>query len=214
MGKRAAAALLTACLCLLLCGCGGEKHPTMRCVDISDLSLSEAGNSAMKLQYPDELWYGADDMDPLIIYYRSTMGTDRVVNINVQKAGECRTVLTERDMKDIVDGVQKTNVSLDIKNAELRDLNGSTVIYMEATLHFTDEIIDVLLESGQLTQADLDAMGGREALLTRQPTEEMLLYLVKDGWLYIYVGAYFEEKYYNMVLDTITVLAQTTESIG
>lgn len=215
MRKRAVAALLAACLCLMLCGCGGEKYPSMRCVDISDLSLSKVSNSVMSLRYPDELWYGVDDREPLTIYYRSTMGTDRVVNINADKLFECRTAPTERDMNDIVDGLKEMYAStIDIKSAELRDLNGSTVIYMESTLRFTDDMIDDWLESGRLTQADLDAMGGREVLLALPPTEQMFLYLMKDGWLYLYTGTYFEEKYYDMVLDTITVLAQTTESVG
>lgn len=214
MRKRIIAALLAACLCLMLCGCGGEKYPSMRCVDISNLSLSEASNSVMSLRYPDELWYGADDTDPLIIYYRSTMGTDQVININAQKLSECRTAPTEQDMKDIVDGVQEMYVSIDIKDAELRDLNGSTVIYMEGTFSFTDDVIDLVLESGKWTQADLDAMGGREVLLALPPTEQMFLYLVKDGWLYLYTGTYFDEQHHDMVLDTITVLAQTTESVG
>lgn len=214
MRKRIIAALLAACLCLMLCGCGGEKYPSMRCVDISNLSLSEASNSVMSLRYPDELWVGADGTEPLEIYYQSTMDTDQVVNINAQKLSECRTAPTEQDMNDLVDALQEMYAFIDIKSAELRDLDGSTVIYMEGTFSFTDDVIDLVLESGKWTQADLDAMGGREVLLALPPTEQMFLYLVKDGWLYLYTGTYFNEQQHDMVLDTITVLAQTTESVG
>lgn len=212
--KKRIAALIAACLCLTLCGCGGKAYPKMRCVDISGLPLSEVSNSAVKVQYPNELWYGVGDTDPLELYYQPTMETDQVININVQKLSECRAEPTEQDMKDIVDGLKEMYVSIDIKDAELRDLNGSTVIYMEGTFSFADDVIDLVLESGKWTQAYLDAMGGREALLALPPTEQMFLYLVKDGWLYLYTGTYFEEQHHDMVLDTITVLAQTTESVG
>ena len=218
MNRKTFAALAAVCLvlCLILAGCGTvseEDYPPLEKVDLSSMTLETVGNSTFSVQYPAGKWIGSDGTSPLIIYYTDTLDTGEAVNINVQQSGTYSGKFTEKYMNKLTDGITESFPNIEILNAELRSINGKSVIYTETVTRFNDEMLDRLLEQGVLTQEDIDGAGGRDAILSIPPTDQITLYAVTGAYLYIYTGTYFEESQKADLLQAMTVMAQTTAEV-
>lgn len=212
----AAAAAVCLMLCLILAGCGAvneEDYPPLEKVDLSSMTLETVGNSTFSVQYPAGKWTGSDGTSPLIIYYSDTLGTGEAVNINVQQSGTYSGKFTEKYMNKLTDGITESFPNIEILRAELRSINGRSVICTETVTRFNDEMLDLLLEQGVLTQADIDNAGGRDVILSIPPTDQITLYAVTGAYLYIYTGTYYEESQKADVLQALTVMAQTTAEV-
>ena len=202
-------------MCLMLCSCGdaassAANAPILEAADTSSLELGEVSNASFSMQYPSEDWYGYDGSDPLFVYYY----TDQAVNINVQKSANYNAKLTEKDLKDVVADLSdsENGLSVELVTSELRAFDGETVLYFEIVSQMTDAVIDYMLESGTWTQDFLDSIGGREVLLNIPPNDQIIIYAVIDGGLYVYTGTYYGADQKDNVLDCMTVLMQTTKS--
>ena len=218
MKRKYFAALAAVCLvlCLILAGCGAvseEDYPPLEKVDLSSMTLETVGNSTFSVQYPANKWTGSDGTSPLIIYYTDTLDTGEAVNINVQQSGTYSGKFTEKYMNKLTDGITESFPNIEILRAELRSINGKSVIYTETVTRFNDEMLDLLLEQGVLTQDDVDAAGGRDAILSIPPTDQITLYAVTGAYLYIYTGTYYEESQKADLLQAMTVMAQTTAEV-
>lgn len=216
MKRKTAAVLAAACLalCLIFAGCGIdlEAYPPIEPVNIEAEELATSANSTFSVQYPAGKWTGTNDTAPLIIYYSETMDSNRAVNVNVQRSGTYGGKFTEKEMNQLAESLVNSPSS-DLKSAELRSLNGKSIICIESSTRITDESLDLLLEQGVITQADIDAAGGRDALLATPPADQVTLYAVRGAYLYIYTGTYYEESQKDDVLECINVLIQTTEEV-
>ena len=167
MKRKAFAALTAVCLalCLILAGCGTvseEDYPPLEKVDLSSMTLGTVSNSTFSTQYPADKWTGSDGTSPLIIYYNDTQGTGQAVNINAQQSGTYSGKFTEKYMNKLTESITESFPNIEILNAELRSINGKSVIYTETVTRFNDELLDRLLEQGVITQDDVDAAGGRD----------------------------------------------------
>lgn len=218
MKRKYFAALAAVCLtlCLILAGCGAvseEDYPPLEKVDLSSMTLETVGNSTFSVQYPAGKWIGSDGTSPLIIYYTDTLDTGEAVNINVQQSGTYSGKFTEKYMNKLTDGITESFPNIEILRAELRSINGKSVICTETVTRFNDEMLDLLLEQGVLTQEDIDGAGGRDAILSLPPTDQITLYAVTGAYLYIYTGTYYEESQKADLLQAMTVMAQTTAEV-
>lgn len=213
-------AALAAMLLALLCACGGNNnspaedtdYPAMEAADLSAMELSLASNSAMSAQYNADEWYGEDVSGLLTFYYLPTLDTDNVANVNAQKLSQFDDALDSNMAQELEKNLSSNYAFLSVGKTELKTLNGAPVIYMEGTFSFTDEVIDFMLKDGGWTQEDIDALGGREAILALPETNQSYLYTVKDGWLYLFTGTYYAADQGAAVLECMTVLAQTAQS--
>lgn len=213
-------AALAAMLLALLCACGGNNntpaedtdYPAMEAADLSAMELSLASNSAMSAQYNADEWYGEDVSGLLTFYYLPTLDTDNVANVNAQKLSQFDDALDSNMAQELEKNLSSNYAFLSVGKTELKTLNGAPVIYMEGTFRFTDEVIDFMLKDGGWTQEDIDALGGREAILALPETNQSYLYTVKDGWLYLFTGTYYAADQGAAVLECMTVLAQTAQS--
>lgn len=218
MKRKAFAALAAVCLvlCLILAGCGTvseEDYPPLEKVDLSSMTLGTVSNSTFSTQYPVGKWTGTDGTSPLIIYYNDTIDSGKAVNINVQQSGIYSGKFTEKYMNKLVESITESFPNIEFVKAELRSINGKSVIYTETVTQYTDEVLDRLLEQGVITQTDIDNAGGREAILATPPTDQVTLYAVIGPYLYIYTGTYYEESQKADVLEALTVMAQTTAEV-
>ena len=212
-------AALAAMLLTLLCACGGNStsaentdYPAMEAVDLGTMELSLASNSTMSAQYNADEWYGEDVSGLLTFYYLPTIDTDKVANINAQKLMQFDDVLDSKMAQELEKELSKSYAFLSVNETALKSLNGTPVICMTGTFSFTDEVIDFMLKDGGWTQEDIDALGGREAILALPETNQLYLYMVKDGWLYLFTGTYYTADQSAAVLECMTVLAQTAQS--
>lgn len=215
-------AALAAMLLALLCACGGNNntpaedtdYPAMEAADLSAMELSLASNSAMSAQYNADEWYGEDVSGLLTFYYLPTLDTDNVANVNAQKLSQFDDALDSNMAQELEKNLSNNYAFLSVGKTEMKTLNGAPVIYMEGTFSFTDEVIDFMLKDGGWTQEDIDALGGREAILALPETNQSYLYTVKDGWLYLFTGTYYAADQGAAVLECMTVLAQTAQSVA
>ncbi len=213
-------AALVAMLLALLCACGGNNntpaedtdYPAMEAADLSAMELGLASNSAMLAQYNADEWYGEDVSGLLTFYYLPTLDTDNVANVNAQKLSQFDDALDSNMAQELEKNLSNNYAFLSVGKTEMKTLNDAPVIYMEGTFSFTDEVIDFMLKDGGWTQEDIDALGGREAILALPETNQSYLYTVKDGWLYLFTGTYYAADQGAAVLECMTVLAQTAQS--
>lgn len=213
-------AALAAMLLALLCACGGNNntpaedtdYPAMEAADLSAMELGLASNSAMSAQYNADEWYGEDVSGLLTFYYLPTLDTDNVANVNAQKLSQFNDALDSSMAQELEKNLSDNYAFLSVGKTEMKTLNGAPVIYMEGTFSFTDEVIDFMLKDGGWTQENIDALGGREAILALPETNQSYLYTVKDGWLYLFTGTYYAANQGAAVLECMTVLAQTAQS--
>lgn len=218
MKRKTFAAVTAVCLalCLILAGCGTvneEDYPPLEKVDLASMTLETVSNSTFSMQYPADKWTGTDGTSPLIVYYNDTAESSQAVNINAQQSGTYSGKFTEKYMNKLVESITESFPNIEFVKAELRSINGKSVIYTETVSGFSDEMLDLLLEKGVLTQDAIDAAGGREAILAIPPTDQVTLYAVTGAYLYVYTGSYYEESQRADVLEALTVMAQTTAEV-
>lgn len=218
MKRKTFAAVAAVCLvlCLILAGCGTvneEDYPPLEKVDLSSMTLETVSNSTFSTQYPAGKWTGVSDISPLIVYYNDTMDSGKAVNINVQRAGLYSGKFTKNYMNKLVASITESSPNIEIVTAELRSINGKSVVYTERVARLTNESIDLFLENGYITQEDIDNAGGREALIATPPTDQIVLYAVAGAYLYVYSGTYYEESQKDDVLQALIVMAQTTAEV-
>ena len=218
MKRKTFAALAAVCLvlCLILAGCGTvneEDYPPLEKVDLTSMTLETVSNSTFSMQYPAGKWTGTDGTAPLIVYYNDTVDSSQATNINAQRSSTYSGKFTKNYMNKLVESITESYPNIEIVKAELRSINGKSVIYTETISGFSDEMLDLLLEKGVLTQDAIDAAGGREAILAIPPTDQITLYAVTGPYLYIYTGSYYEESQKADVLEALIVMAQTTAEV-
>ena len=68
-----------------------------------------------------------------------------------------------------------------------------------------------MIESGAITEAQIESMGGREALLSIPETNQIQIYAVIDGNLMIYTGTFYDENSREETLDVMRIMIDTTK---
>lgn len=213
-GLKRAAAVALALMLMLAAGCFGKAdYPEMEPVNTADMALASTEDGSIRISYPADLWTVQEGVSPLTLMYTETMDTDSVCNVNVQVSQEFTGDLTENDMQKLLDATNEYVGYITVDLAELRQLNGQPVIYWECTIQFTEEIMDAAIEAGGLTEQEIEAYGGREALLNIPPTHQIMMYAVADGCLFTYVGTYYDGAQKQSVLDALTVIIPNTEKV-
>ena len=203
MRKRLPALVLSLLLVLALCACGESKvdYPALDAPDLDTMTLSE--------------WLADPSIDPLTFYYLAdTSDEENMVNINVGFLLSGVKRLTEDDMSGMLAELEgEYSNELTIQEKRMCSLDGSAAIYMEGTMQFTDKTIDLMIENGAFTQEEIDAFGGRDALLSVPPVSQLYIFSVNGGDLFICTGTYFSADQKADVLEGMTVLARTAESV-
>ena len=203
-------------ICLLLAltaGCGSDAdYPVMEDIELpSDLQECTDGNYTA--QYDQNVWV-YDDSLGFAIYnkeiYESGNPDGNCDNINVVVSQAYEGSLTEDDMNEIISQVESMGISGFVINMnEMRTFLDQPVIYYESSVRLTDDMIDLLIEQGSLTEEDVEAYGGRETLIESAATNQITVCAVVDGYIVIVTGTYYSDENKEMVLDGIKTLIKT-----
>lgn len=200
---------------LLLAGCSAKAdYPEMKAVDTAGLELAEAADSSVKFSYPADQWTEMEGSSPLTVAYNESLDQEYVCNLNVQFSQDYNGTLKEKDLKSMMDEMETYAGYMEVTTSELRLLAGEPVIYMECVTQFNDEYLDLLIEQGAVSEADIEAMGGREVFLNIPATEQIMMYAAVDGGLFVYVGTYYDDAQKQAVTDLMTVVIPTTKKAG
>lgn len=190
-----------------------DSYPVIEAVDYSGMELETISNSEMSYSYPAGEWEQIFD-DPLQIAWEETINTNQAVNINMNVEA---TGVTQDDwMDDLMEELSNENLEsagygITVEASEVRSLNGEPVVYMELITQITDEMLDLMIDSGIYTEEMIDSIGGRETLLAAPPTTQIAIYTVKDGTILSCTGTYYAPEQKQNVLDTMSIMIQTAE---
>ncbi|MCH5340357.1 MAG: hypothetical protein J1E01_02705 [Acetatifactor sp.] len=194
-------------------GDNAENYPVIEAADYSDMELETISNSQMSYSFPAGEWMKILD-NPLQIAWMETVTTTQAVNISVSLVSTSKLSKNWIDdaLKELQGGFTETyNDAITIESMDVRTLDGEKVIYSEVVTKINDEMIDLLIEEGVYTEAQIEASGGREALLAIPPTTQIAIYAEKDGYGFVCTGTYYAEDQKQMVLDTMTIMLGTME---
>lgn len=190
-----------------------DSYSVIEAVDYSGMDLETISNSEMSYSFPAGEWKKIFD-DPLQIAWEETINTNQAVNINmnVEATGVTQDNWTDDLMEQLSrENFESAGYSISVEASEVRSLNGEPVVYMELMTQVTDEMIDLMIDSGVYTEEMIDSIGGHEALLAAPPTTQIAIYTAKDGTIFSCTGTYYAPEQKQNVLNTMSIMIQTAE---
>ena len=215
--KKTMIACAVLALALLLAACGGAAdYPVMEPVALDSLTLASAESDTLSAQFPEEEWVFDVSMVPVdfAIYDTETLLDETgTMNINIMLSGQYSGKLKQSDLDGVVDELQNSDMAdgMNIEVSEMRSLEGEPVGYIESTSTYTESMIDFYLENSGITEEQLEALGGREALLNTPPTRQIQMYAVVDGNILVVTGTYYDDAAKTRLVDTMSILLQTVK---
>ncbi len=179
---------------------------------LSALKPETADMSACTFAYPGEDWAAAEE-DGLITVMHYEDGLYDGGRIHLSLGGKVTIFqshsIDEETAKTIVSQIEAENAGHTIEVQELRSFNGETVFYAELLTEYSDAWLDSLLESGELTEEDLELAGGRDKITAQDPIHQLYLAAVADDTVVFTTGVYTEEEQKDTVLETMLVILST-----
>ena len=210
MLKKITASMVILAMIFALAGCSSdEERPALAAAAIPD-NAQEGTYNGFTASYDSEKWiFDSSVLNVFAIYDRETaaagnQGT-RCDYITVVDGGEYAEELTEDDMATIE--AQLENEGAEIISDELMDFEGSTVIFYESRIELTDAMIDLYLDSGRITEVQIEEYGGRDELKANGSSSQMGMAAVVDGHFVMVTGTYYADP--SEILPAILVLIQT-----
>lgn len=182
--KKALCLILALAMLFCISSCK-RNYPELEGADMDSMELTKASFGNITASYPSDTWEFSSNLNIFTIFYKDTMASDNAVNINLNTAGSASGALTERDMKDIIKGIEEQADSYEVTEAHMCAINGVPSIYSEMEVFFTDELLDMAIESGAITEDDISNAGGREAILDRSSTKNITIYSVVNKTVYV-----------------------------
>lgn len=116
--------------------------------------------------------------------------------------------LTSEDMDDLMTEIKNMNVSgFSIEKNEMKTFDGQPIIYYETKAQLTDDMIDIMIENGSITESDIDAVGGRDALMVIGETDQLGISAIVDGKIVMVTGTYYDNS--DDVMEAMKLLLKT-----
>lgn len=178
--------------------------------DVSKYNLIDIIGDKFSTKIPDTWMIGENALSEsvnILVYQKSTYGSGNANNITADisrpYSGKITNEMSEQLLK-VLKGM--TGYGTDITEGGLYMLKGEPVIYMEKVTKMSDELIDLMIEQGVMTQADLEMYGGREALLAMPESEQIQIYAVVDDNLVLYTATYYDKEDREEILDVMKIM--------
>lgn len=122
-------------------------------------------------------------------------GRDSVENINARISGDFDGKLTEEYMDALMKQLSEMGASAGFKiiSNELKTFDREPIIYYESEIKLSDELLDILVEEGTITEADIEAAGERDLLINTPEAKQIGVTAVIDGKAITITGTYNEK---------------------
>lgn len=175
-------------------------------------NAEEASYGGFTAQYDADSWmFDSTLMGQFVLYDKEDYDSnnDSLDNINVRVSEDFEGPFTEKDMNTLINQLNLMGASTGFKiiSNELKTFEGEPVIYYEAETKLTDEMLDMLVEDGSVTEADLEAMGGREYLISMPASKQIGINAIIDGKAITITGTYKDTP--DKLLEAIKLLIKT-----
>lgn len=214
MKKKFALLALCVLTVLAMAGCTSKEaeYPVLESPEKPD-DMTEESYGGYTGSYDADDWVFDSSLDMFQIYdkevYENGNPDGNCPNINVAVSQEFDGPLTEEDMNALMDELDSVGVDgFSIEKNEMRTLDGQPVIYYECKTVLTDEMIDLLIESGNITEDDITALGGRDVLKDMGESLQIGIAAVVDGNIIIVTGTYYGDDK-DDVTDAMILLIET-----
>lgn len=211
--KKSLSLVLILVMALLMFSCGNDTSdlPVMEEVTVENAESATSGN--FTAQYDGEQWY-FDDTFGFAVYdkevYESGNPDGKCANVNVSVSQAYDGPFTEKDMEDVVKQTTELGISgYEIGLKELRLFQEEPIIYFESSLVMSDDMLDLMIEQGAITEQDIEDLGGREAVLDGASTTQVSVCAIIDGYITIFTGTYYDDETKQEVLNVILGMIQT-----
>lgn len=214
MNKKVGLIFLCILMVLTVAGCGEKKaeepkYPALE--DVEAPSNAEEGSyGGFTAQYDADNWVFNTGLGQFAIYDKEDFesSSDKVTNINVRVSGEYDGKIDEELMNELMKQLKVIGMNgFEITDNKIMTFNGEPIIYYEAETTLTDDMIDLLIEEGSITEADITALGGREKLKNSGSVSQVGINAVVDGNMLAVTGTYNEDP--SEVLDAMKLLIKT-----
>lgn len=196
--KRVSIFALFILVLITLSACGEKlpEYPSLPVVDISEMELETMD---FPVRFPAGEFACVCEANTLTLYPFDSYDSDERVSIEVRRAYRHSGPLTQEELDGAVEALRTFSPAVMFLTAEMRELDGEPVFYIEQSA-------DQFKRASRRMDEDAAAMfDGRLAAESR-----LVIYMERDGTVYTYTGIYFTDEQKKSVLETISVLAQTT----
>lgn len=197
----------------VLSACGNDMDEQMY-PEIEDVTVpenaEEVSYDGFTGKYDPDKWVFGTQLNIFTLYDRDDyeMASDSMDNVTVVVSSDYEGPFTEEDMNSIMDAVvQAGGEGFEIVKSELRTFAGETVIYYESKTTINDAMIDLLIQQGSIAEEQIEALGGREALIDMGTSDQVGIYAIIDGKAVVFTGTYTDDP--NGVLEAMKVLIKT-----
>ena len=185
-------------------------YPVLQAVETEGLELDTASRNGITISFPKDDWFYDGGLGGLLsIYGAHYTELDQMYNINVQKLQMPNTDIDEEFLSLALAELSTFGSYYTITDSDIYMMRDEKVILIDYKLEFSDECIDLMIELGAMTEAEIDAIGGREVLKSIPPTTQVLMYQSTGDGVYQYTGTYYNGEQRQMILDCFTVIAAT-----
>ena len=141
------------------------------------MELESLSDGKFSFSYPAEDWevweQVTTDYHPLTIFYKGT-ADDGSTSISVAENDTVVTQLKPELLQVMLDGLKEQAPYMVIKESEMRSMEGTPVFYLEDNMSLTQEGLDMMVDTGAWTEETIEAMGGREALLSNNIASDQI----------------------------------------
>ena len=171
-----------------------SQYPVIELADLQGMELESLSDGKFSFSYPAEDWevweQVTTDYHPLTIFYKGT-ADDGSTSISVAENDTVVTQLKPELLQVMLDGLKEQAPYMVIKESEMRSMEDTPVFYLEDNMSLTQEGLDMMVDTGAWTEETIEAMGGREALLSNNiASDQIQIYQLKNGKIYVYTGNY------------------------
>ncbi len=176
-----------------------------------DFETATADGEYVKADYPSEEWTYIDTnpLTPFGLIYNDS-SEDFATNISIDIPKKLPQTLQEVS-KALPDELQNTAPGLIVDLCEVRKIDDEEIIYTELHTKLTDEIIDLLIQEGRITEELLEQVGGREVLKSTPETKQIMMVVEQDEKAVTITGSYQNDSEQEPVLKAMKTLLQTID---
>ena len=154
-----------------------SQYPVIELADLQGMELESLSDGKFSFSYPAEDWevweQVTTDYHPLTIFYKGT-ADDGSTSISVAENDTVVTQLKPELLQVMLDGLKEQAPYMVIKESEMRSMEGTPVFYLEDNMSLTQEGLDMMVDTGAWTEETIEAMGGREALLSNNIASDQI----------------------------------------
>ena len=197
-----------------------SAYPVMEAVSLEGRALETGENETIGAQFPAGEWiYNVSDVPGVhfAIFDAETLYTEEnKMNINIVVSQPVSGEVTPADMEQLLGQLQQelaavSGNGMTVDAAEVRLFNDAPIIYTENTTTMTEELVDTYIANSGITDEQLAALGGREALLNIPPAHQIQIYAVVEGKMLVLSGTYYDEASKARLLETMTIVLETAD---